>query len=287
KQGVELVNVLKQMQDGKIDKQGLTDEQIATAMKNQLTDISDGKKTFIEANIEPQHRQVVTKALNNYLSDAVKGKNTDASYKKFAEGFDKYHILNNPQELLKEFVRLTKSDDPAKADMAKVYESYMVKGCYELAKFDTAVTMMSEASNGHMHEVAKDFNKITTPKEWDEQGGEHNLSTDEGFQAFLEKSQETCGVDNTLTMLNHIGQNDRAMQLEMKNVGMFDELKSLMSKETLPQIINIVQTKSEFVSGLNLSKAPKEAKMREQYMAKMEEFIQYINENAPKILAKA
>jgi len=287
KQGVELVNVLKQMQDGKIDKQGLTDEQIATAMKNQLTDIAEGKKTFIEANIEPQHRQVVTKNLNNYLSDAIKGKNTNASYGKFAESFDKYHILNNPQELLKEFVRLTKSEDPAKKQMAQVYESYMVKGCYELAKFDTAVTMMSEASNGHMHEVAKDFAKIETPKEWDEQGGAHNLGTDEGFYSFLEKSQETCGVDNTLTMLNHIGQNDRAMRLEMKNVGVLDELKTLMSAETLPQIINLVQTKANFVEGLNLSKAPKEAKMREQYMAKMGELIQYINENVPKILAQA
>ena len=287
KQGVELVNVLKQMQDGKIDKQGLTDEQIATAMKNQLTDIAEGKKTFIEANVEPQHRQVVTKALNDYLSDAIKGKNTDASYKKFAEGFDKYHILNNPQELLKEFVRLTKSDDPAKKQMAQVYESYMVKGCYELAKFDTAVTMMSEASNGHMHEVAKDFSKIKTPKEWDEQGGEHDLSTDDGFYSFLEKSQETCGVDNTLTMLNHIGQNDRAMRLEMKNAGQLDELKSLMTAETLPQIINIVKNKSEFVSGLNLTKAPKEAKLREQYLAKLDDLVNYINENAPKILAQA
>lgn len=286
KQGVELVNTLKQMKDGKIDKQGLTDEQISTAMKNQLTDIAEGKKTFIEANIEPQHRHVVTNALNEYLSAAIKGKNTDASYKKFAESFDKYHILNNPQELLKEFIRLVKSDDPAKAQMAKIYEGYMIKGCYELAKFDTAVTMMSEASNGHMHEVAKDFAKISTPKEWDEQGGAHSLATDEGFYSFLEKSQKTCGVDNTLTLLNHIGQNDRAMQLEMKNVGVLDELKSQLSAETLPQIINFVQTKSDFVSGLNLSKSPKEAKMREQYMAKMDSLIQYINENAPKLLAK-
>ena len=88
-------------------------------------------------------------------------------------------------------------------------------------------------------------------------------------------------------MLNHIGQNDRAMRLEMKNAGQLDELKSLISAETLPQIINIVQTKSEFVSGLNLTKAPKEAKLREQYLAKLDDLVNYINENAPKILAQA
>ena len=287
KQGVELVNALKQMQDGKMDKQGLTDEQIATAMKNQLTDIAEGKKTFIEANVEPKHRQVVTKNLNEYLSAAIKGKNTDATYKKFAESFDKYHILNNPKELLKEFLRLTKSDDPSKKQMAQVYEGYMVKGCYELAKFDATVTMMSEASNGHMHEVAKDLDKISTPKEWDEQGGAHKLSTDEGFYAFLNKSNETCGVDNTLTMLNHIGKNDKAMQLEMKNIGELDQLKVLMNAETLPQIINFVQTKANFIQGLNLTKAPQEAKMRELYLTKLDNLIQYINENAPKIMAKA
>ena len=287
KQGVELVNALKQMQDGKMDKQGLTDEQIATAMKNQLTDIAEGKKTFIEANVEPQHRQIVTKNLNEYLSAAIKGKNTDATYKKFAESFDKYHILNNPKELLKEFVRLTKSDDPSKKQMAQVYEGYMVKGCYELAKFDAAVTMMSEASNGHMHEVAKDFDKISTPKEWDEQGGAHNLATDDGFYAFLNKSNETCGVDNTLTMLNHIGRNDKAMQLEMKHIGELDQLKTLMNADNLAQIIDIVQTKANFVQGLNLSKAPQEAKMRELYLTKLDNLIQYINENAPKIMANA
>lgn len=102
--------------------------------------------------------------------------------------------------------------------MAKVYESYMVKGCYELAKFDTAVTMMSEASNGHMHEVGKDLAKIKTPKEWDSATGkEHDLSTDEGFSSFIENAQANCGTDNTLQMIDHLGQNDRVMNLEMKN----------------------------------------------------------------------
>lgn len=287
KQGVDLVNVLKQMKDGKVDKQGLTNEQIELAMKNQLTDIAQGKKTFIEANIEPQHRQVVTKNLNDYLSNAIKGKNTDASYKKFAESFDKYHILNNPQELLKEFLRLTKSEDPAKKEMAQIYESYMVKGCYELAKFDTAITMMSEASNGHMHEVAKDFAKIQTPKEWDDANGAHDLSTDDGLYAFITKSNQTCGVDNTLTMLNHIGKNDKAMQLEMKNIDEFEQLKSMLNAQTLGQVIDYVQTKADFVQGLNLSKAPKEAKMREEYLAKLDNLIEYINTNAPKIIQEA
>ncbi len=285
-QGVELVNVLKQMKDGKIDKQGLTDEQIETALKNQLKDISEGKKTFIEANIEPQHRQAVAGALNDYLSDAIKGKNTDNSYSKFAKSFDRYHILNNPQELLKEFLRLTKSEDADKKQMAQVYESYMVKGCYELAKFDAAVTMLSEASNGHMHEIAKDFSKITTPKEWDEEGGAHNLGTDEGFYAFLQKSQDTAGVDNTLTLLNHIGQNGRAMRLEMQNADVIDSLKLMLSKETLPAVIDFVQKKSQFVQGLNLAKSPAEAKLREQYMTKIDSLIQYVNENAPKLLSK-
>lgn len=286
KQGVDLVNTLKQMKDGKIDKQGLTNEQIDLAMKNQLADIAQGKKTFIESNVEPQHRHVVTKNLNDYLSAAIKGKNTEASYNKFAESFDKYHILNNPQELLKEFLRLTKSEDPSKKEMAQIYESYMVKGCYELAKFDTAVTMLSEASNGHMHEVAKDLETIETPKEWDDNGISHKLSTDDGFYAFLQKSNQTCGVDNTLMMLNHIGKNDKAMQLEMKNIAVLDQIKTIMTAENLPQVIDLVQTKSDFVQGLNLSKAPKEAKMREQYLAKLDELIVFINENAPKLLSQ-
>jgi len=288
KQGVEVVNMLKQMEDGKIDKQGLTNEQIALAKKNQLADIAEGKKTFIEANIEPQHRHVVAKKLNNYLSDAVKGKNTDASYKDFAQSFDKYHVMNNPKELLKEFLRLTKSEDASKKQMAQVYESYMVKGCYELAKFDTAVTMMSEASNGHMHEVNKDLKSIKTPAEWDDATHQaHDLSTDEGFYSFMTASQENCGVDNTITMINHIGKNDKAMQLEMQHVNELDDLKQMMSADNIMQIADIIQNKSDFVSGLDLSKYPKEAKMQEQYMAKIDDVINYINQNAAKILGQA
>ncbi|MBR2526483.1 hypothetical protein IKE67_08475 [bacterium] len=287
KDGIKVVNDLKQMKDGKIDKQGLTDKEIDIAMKNQLADIAEGKKAFIEANIEPQHRHAVAGALNNYLSDAIKGKNTDESYAKFEKSFDRYHILNNPQELLKEFVRLAKNKNPDNKQLLKTYEGYMIKGCQELAKFDAAVTMMSEASNGHMHEIAKDFADITTPKEWDELGEEHNLGTDEGFYAFLEKSQETCGVDNTLTMLNHIGQNDRAMRLEMENINVLNELKTLLSSKTIPQIMDYAKTKANFVNGLNLSKSPKEAKMREEYMAKMNEFIEYINKTSPTLVTQA
>ncbi len=287
KQGVELVTALKQMQAGKMDKQGLTDEEISTAMKNQLADIASGKKTFIEANIEPQHRQVVTKELNNYLSAAIKGKNTDAQYKKFEDSFNKYHILNNPKELLKEFVRLTKSEDPAKKQMAQVYESYMVKGCYELAKFDMAVQMIGDAQSGHIQEMGKDLAKMSTPKEWDEQGGAHNLNTDEGLYSFINKAQETGGVENTLQLMNHLGMNDKAMQLEMKNIGELDELKSALSADTLGAVVSIVQNKANFVGGLNLTKAPAEAKMREEYIAKLNDLIGYINENAPKILSQA
>ncbi len=288
KQGIDVVNTLKQMEDGKIDKQGLTDEQIAVAKKNQLADIAEGKKIFIEANIEPQHRHVVAKKLNNYLSDAVKGKNTDASYKEFAESFDKYHVMNNPKELLKEFLRLTKSEDPAKKQMAQVYEGYMVKGCYELAKFDTAVTMMSETSNGHMHEVGKDLSKIKTPAEWDEATNQaHDLSTDDGFYSFMTASQENCGIDNTLTMINHLGKNDKAMHLEMQHIDELDALKQMMSADNIMQIADVIQNKSDFVSGLDLSKYPKEQKMQEQYMAKIDDVINYINQNAAKILGQA
>ena len=287
KQGVELVNALKQMQDGKMDKQGLTDEQISTAMKNQLADIASGKKTFIEANIEPKHRQVVTKELNNYLSATIKGKNTDTQYKRFEESFNKYHILNNPKELLKEFVRLTKSEDPAKKEMAQVYESYMVKGCYELAKFEMATQMLGDTQSGHIQEMGKDLTKISTPKEWDERGGVHDLSTDDGLYTFINKSQETGGIENTLQLMNHLGMNAKAMQLEMKNIGELEELKSALNAETLGAVIQIVQNKANFVGGLNLTKAPKEAKLRDQYINQLNNLIEYINENAPKLVAQA
>lgn len=286
-EGANVVNALKLMQAGKMDKQGLSDEEIATALKNQLADISAGKKTFIEANIEPQHRNVVMNDLNNYLSATAKGKNTDSQLKAFTESFNRYHVLNNPKELLKEFVRLVKSDDPNKKEMAQIYEGYMVKGCYELAKFDMAVSMMSEAQNGHMHEVGKDIDKITTPKEWDEDGGAHDLKTDEGFYSFLEKSQETCGIDNTLTLLNHLGLNDRAMRLEMQNIGKLDELKASLTAENLANTANIVQNKANFVAGLNLSKAPKEEKLRNQYFEKLNDVINYINNNAERLLKEA
>ena len=282
KQGVELVSTLKQMQEGKLDKQGLTDEQIALAIKNQLTDINEGKKVFIKANIEPKHRQAVAEDLNNYISSVTKGKNADSSFEKFAQNFDKYHILNHPNELLREFLKLSKN--PADKELAQIYEGYVVKGCYELAKFDTEYQMAKEAGEGHMHEVATDLAKIKTPKEWDDKQGEHDLSTDEGFYSFLQHSQKTSGVDNTLKLLNHIGQNDRAMRLEMKNVDKIDKMKQLLSKQTLPIVIQYVQSKTELVGGLNLSKAPKEAKMRDEYMAKMNELIEYINANAASLI---
>ncbi len=281
KQGVDVVNQLKMMEDGKMDTQGLTKEQIALAKKNQLADIASGKKTFIEANIEPQHRQVVTKKLNDYLSSAIKGKNVEKSYKEFENSFNQYHVLNNPKEVLKEFLRLSKSEDPAKQQMAKVYEGYMVKGCYELAKFDTAVTMMSEASNGHMHEVGKDLAKIKTPKEWDSATGkEHDLSTDEGFSSFIENAQANCGTDNTLQMIDHLGQNDRVMNLEMKNFGRLDAMKNAINMENLWQVAEYVQNKSDLVSGLNLKGHTKEQHDQKLYMQKVDSLINYINSYA-------
>ena len=286
KQGVDVVNQLKMMEDGKMDTQGLTKEEIALAKKNQLADIASGKKTFIEANIEPQHRQVVAKKLNNYLSSAIKGKNVEKSYKEFEDSFNQYHVLNNPRETLKEFLRLSKSDDPAKKQMAQVYESYIVKGCYELAKFDTAVTMMSEASNGHMHEVGKDLSKIKTPKEWDQVSGKaQDLSTDEGFATFIENSQANCGTDNTLQMIDHLGQNDRVMNLEMKNIGELDGLKGAITSENLWQVAEYVQNKADLVSGLNLKGHTKEQGLQKQYLQKLDDLITYINDFATKAMA--
>ena len=89
-----------------------------------------------------------------------------------------------------------------------------------------------------------------------------------------------------MQLLNHIGQNDRAMQLEMKNIGELDTLKSMMNAENLMQVVQLVENKANFVSNLNLSKAPKEAQMREKYMTKLNSLIEYINNNAVKILSQ-
>ena len=147
---------------------------------------------------------------------------------------------------------------------------------------------MSETSNGHMHEVGKDLSKIKTPAEWDEATNQaHDLSTDDGFYSFMTASQENCGIDNTLTMINHLGKNDKAMHLEMQHIDELDALKQMMSADNIMQIADVIQNKSDFVSGLDLSKYPKEQKMQEQYMAKIDDVINYINQNAAKILGQA
>ena len=100
-------------------------------------------------------------------------------------------------------------------------------------------------------------------------------------------AQENCGIDNTLTMINHIGKNDKAMTLEMQHINELDALKQMMSADNIMQIADVIQNKSDFVSGLDLSRYPKEQKMQEQYMAKIDDVINYINQNAAKILGQA
>lgn len=286
KQGAEVVGVINQMLAGKLDKQGMSDADLKLALKNQLADIKSGKKTFIDANVEPRYRNRAMQDLDAFLGDAIKGKDSSKSFAKFEENFSKHHILNNPKETLKEFLRLSKSEDPAKQEMAKTYEGYMVKGCYELAKFEMEYSMMSTAGDGHMHEVGQELKNIKVPAEWsDDQKTSYNLGTDKGLYAFMEKSLETGGVDNTLAFLNHTGMNKKAMSLEFKNTN-FDEIKAAITPETLMQVVEIVETRANFVEGLKLDANSKEAKMRDEYMTKMNDLIEYINTNAPAMLAQ-
>ncbi|MGN0018447.1 MAG: hypothetical protein ACI37S_05330 [Candidatus Gastranaerophilaceae bacterium] len=284
-QGATVVESLKKMKAGEADKQDLSDKEIDTAIKNQMTEIVEGKKTFIEANIEPKHRNVVAKNLDDFLSSAIKNKNSKEAFAKFFDSFEKYHILNNPKELVREFLRYKNDNNPEKEQMAQVYENYMIRGCVALNKFKTAYNMMKEAGNGHMHEVAKDIAKIQTPAEWNPEGKSYDLNTDEGFYVFLENMLVNCGVDNTLTMINHIGQNDRAMRLEMNNMEVMDELKANLSAETLPEVLDFIKEKSEYVGGLKLDRYPKEAAMRKKYVAKLNNLIFYVNKNAIKFAA--
>jgi hypothetical protein len=94
------------------------------------------------------------------------------------------------------------------------------------------------------------------------------------------------GVDRTLLMLNHLGMNDRAMQLEMQHSNFEEMFIPILNKDTLNAVADYINKKADLVEGLNLSKSPKEAKMRDEYIEKLDNFIYYINEHMDEIMAK-
>lgn len=286
-EGVSVVSVLKAMKAGEIDKQGLSDEQIDTAMKNQLADINQGKKVFIEANIDPKARVKVGESLNKYLSATIKGdeKAQEKAYGEFENDFTRYHILKKPKALLKEFIKLSRTENPEKKEMAQIYEGYMVNACKKLSGFEFEYAMQNTAGEGHLHKVGQELlnTRVIDPYADEKAPKGAKLSTDKGLISFINRSFEMVEPDKSAKFFNQTGLSANAMRAEARNLDL-EGIKPLLNQETLPIVAESISNEATFVENLNLSKSPKEAKLQEEYLAKIDNFVEYINQNVEKIM---
>ena len=209
-------------------------------LAKQIDKINDYSDKYVERFIEPDKQPIIKTLMNDWLSKELVGTREkrddltkiEEAEQKFTEDFLKYHLLNNPLEILDGFLLYNASDSSKnnKKDFYKVY----LQEALELSKFiELQDTMMEAINTGNAAQVKshfKDFNVPTTD------GSTLNMDADEAVYYMVESLLLENNTKTAKMFVEKFGLGDRIMSIEKK------ELKALNPKEKIDNIVSIIKT---------------------------------------------
>lgn len=279
-------------------------------LTSQIEKINDYSDKYVMRFIKPEQQEKIKTNINDWLSKELVGTKTpvdnqfeiEAVEQKLYDDFTKYHLVNNPIELLDEFLLLSASDSPDSKDK-EFYKGYLEE-TLDLSKFiDLQDKMMEAVQVGNAAQVKNYFK-------------EYNVTTDDGYSIGMDSDASIDYMLNSLILENNtktakmfvekLGLGDRVMKIEKNKLKDFDtknkidEIASILSKsgtvasivkeefENINQIINnsanvsrdISKTKKNISDRTSeLTKDPEIKKEVNKYLKAFDEGRKFISEH--------
>ncbi len=197
---------------------------IDAQVKEQVQIIEDTKKLYVEANIVSSHQGRVKEAFNDMTRAYLKGSEQDveSAFEKVSALMKKHHILNQPEELLKAYIKVLKQGDKADRSQVAAFDSYLAGAFFASSLVSMEFTLMNAAKKGNEAKIGEELKEFKIPKGAPDAG--IKIGTDEGLQALIDTMKSYSGeeFDTLWLFLNQTGLSDRAMELEDKD---FDSLE--------------------------------------------------------------
>lgn len=189
-------------------------EVLLQVIESNRNEITAYKKTFVEVLIQPKYKSRVAEKYNRF-EQALINQDTDTAANlknELLEDFSKYHILNDPEELLIQFIKSTASDSRLH-DFTELFEKLLIRAI-EYAKLAEIQDILMDAINDGVALNAKNrFDKHMLSMSY----GDFLMGSDE-MVSYMTNSLITDGQYETAIMfLEKLGLNEQYVKHASKS----------------------------------------------------------------------
>gem|GEM_PF-5171781 len=177
---------------------------------------------FVITHIQNRYQGKMNLLINEFIKALAKGDNNKAEdlYTEINEYFRTYHRLNNPTELLKEFIKSHTKDSSTEKNKEN-FSGFLTRSLSYAMLADIQQTLMNAISEGLAMDAKMLFNSISVTLL---DKGPMPMSSDEIVRLMTHSLIIDENIETALMFLDKLGLNDQYVEYTAKNID-FDGLK--------------------------------------------------------------
>lgn len=194
-----------------------SDTVLNKAKKSSIEELKYTKKIFLKTSIQPKHRIKVGEIYDDWVNAEIKrSPNADELKAKLETAFDKYHLLKNPIDLIKEIVRTARlTDRKYKLDVFKSYETYIENMLVADTLSNLEFSLVKSSSKGISPKIKDELKTFKIPKPHEKAGIQ--IGSKEGMGVLIDTVKGFSNKNSTVYLfLNQLGLNEEALNLEIE-----------------------------------------------------------------------
>lgn len=195
-----------------------SDSVLSEAKQSKLDELKYTKKLFLKTSIQPKHRTKVGEIYEEWVSAEIKrSPKADELKVKLINAFDKYHLLKNPIDLVKEITRTARINDKKfKLDVFTSYETYIENMLVADTLSNLEFSLMHATRKGISPKIKDELKTFKIPKPHEKAGIQ--IGSKEGMSILINTVKDFSNKNETIYLfLNQLGLNEEALNSEIEN----------------------------------------------------------------------
>lgn len=218
-------------------------DSLKNIINNSLSQINAQKKAFSKGFIQTKYQNNIEEKLNKFEQALIKEDTQKAEILKneLFEDFQQYHFLNNPEDLLENYMKSCANDSELNR-YNEIFSKILLRGLEYSKLFEIQEIIMDALNDGIALNAKSKFNKHYAHFTF----GEYTMDTDEAISFIANSLILDDQLDTAILFLEKLGLNEQYVNYFCKNLDLI-QMENLIY-ETYTIANNFAGFKKEFAA---------------------------------------
>ncbi len=238
----------------------------AKSLKDKLNDINEKTQHFLDGNIQPEYHKSIAASVGDYVKASVSKNNRfdpdklQIANDKLFDDYKKYHIVNDPNKLLENYLMLSAKDSPVHsknknvsndAKLAlKTTESLLNKAIMISDLVSIQEFLMEAVSTGNAAAVAEKFNNYDVPLIDSKTNVPLTMASPQSIDYIVKDLMLNTNDDTAIMFIDKLGLADKFIKIQNDLFDVADV------KADVDDVVDILQTANDLALKMDEAMQP-------------------------------